>query len=503
MTTRIIEIYISTIKVLRLLDPSDAVLDAVATPVRSYLQRRKDTVRCIVTSLTDENADLYNELKEQQADPGAIGRSSDIAGGGTEDDEDEDGIGGSSSSATWQPRARNTDSVFGGGHGASGSIRFDILGMLISIYGSKELFVKEYRHMLASKLIKNLAYDTSKDLAILERLKLRFGEASMQQCDIMVKDVDESKRLNVTLQGKLYDTLLGQQKKDPLILDKDPSVAKEKASLVDATIVSEHFWPALEPNNGTMLHPSVTKLLETYNDTYSILKQKKQLQWRDQLGLVELELEFPGAEDRAEPQVITFSVSPIHATLILHFHTEDEEEDKDADGDTTMGGSSSSRKNASSRDGKAETPKCYRATELAMLTGLPVANVRHKMKYWVNAGVVLASPINAAASREPTDQNGLNSHVEKPPMSSSSSGSEDILYTAQEVPLTSRSGPGSGAGGATGAAGGGDEDDGYSQSAMASSADDENLKVIQNFIKGMLKNFNTMPLDRIHNMLKM
>ena len=69
MTTRIIEIYISTIKVLRLLDPSDAVLDAVATPVRSYLQRRKDTVRCIVTSLTDENADLYNELKEQQADP--------------------------------------------------------------------------------------------------------------------------------------------------------------------------------------------------------------------------------------------------------------------------------------------------------------------------------------------------------------------------------------------------------------------------------------------------
>ena len=34
-TTRIIEIYISTIKVLRVLDPSDAVLDVVATYVTS------------------------------------------------------------------------------------------------------------------------------------------------------------------------------------------------------------------------------------------------------------------------------------------------------------------------------------------------------------------------------------------------------------------------------------------------------------------------------------
>jgi hypothetical protein len=33
----------------------------------------------------------------------------------------------------------------GSGGGGGGSSRFDILGMLISIYGSKELFVNEYR----------------------------------------------------------------------------------------------------------------------------------------------------------------------------------------------------------------------------------------------------------------------------------------------------------------------------------------------------------------------
>ena len=213
---------------LRLLDPSDAVLDAVATPVRSYLQQRKDTVRCIVTSLTDENADLYNELKEQQSDQ--MGMGAGATGGDMSDGMAEEEGEGGSGNTIWQPRLRNTDTLFGGpwgdgrgwggkhggnkSGGCKGGARpplatgqFDILGMLISIYGSKELFVKEYRCMLANKLIKNLAYDTAKDLAILERLKLRFGESSMQQCDIMVKDVDESKRLNVTVQGKLAETL--------------------------------------------------------------------------------------------------------------------------------------------------------------------------------------------------------------------------------------------------------------------------------------------------------
>ena len=40
-TTQILEIYISTIKVLRLLDPSDVVLEAVTGPVRQYLQNRR------------------------------------------------------------------------------------------------------------------------------------------------------------------------------------------------------------------------------------------------------------------------------------------------------------------------------------------------------------------------------------------------------------------------------------------------------------------------------
>lgn len=44
------------VQALRAVDPTDVLLEAVARPIRAYLRARKDTVRCIVTSLTDENS---------------------------------------------------------------------------------------------------------------------------------------------------------------------------------------------------------------------------------------------------------------------------------------------------------------------------------------------------------------------------------------------------------------------------------------------------------------
>jgi anaphase-promoting complex subunit 2 len=50
---------------LRVVDPSDVLLEAVARPIRAYLRARKDTVRCIVTSLTDENSGTYHNSLSQ------------------------------------------------------------------------------------------------------------------------------------------------------------------------------------------------------------------------------------------------------------------------------------------------------------------------------------------------------------------------------------------------------------------------------------------------------
>lgn len=52
----------SNIQLFRALDESGTLLASVCSPVRLYLRERDDTVRCIVTSLTDEsNTELFEE----------------------------------------------------------------------------------------------------------------------------------------------------------------------------------------------------------------------------------------------------------------------------------------------------------------------------------------------------------------------------------------------------------------------------------------------------------
>jgi anaphase-promoting complex subunit 2 len=134
--------------------------------------------------------------------------------------------------------------------------------MLISIYGSKELFVSEYRLMLADKLLNNLDYNTDREVRNLELLKLRFGEASLHQCEIMIRwasmpslrlrqlgglkarllswiwcrDVDDSKRVNANIHSLLRSNV-------EMATEERPATG-ERA--IDATIVSQHFWPPLQ-----------------------------------------------------------------------------------------------------------------------------------------------------------------------------------------------------------------------------------------------------------------
>lgn len=206
-SSQIIDVYISTIKVLRILDPRDILLDVVARPVRVYLQRRKDTVRCIVANLTDElSGELYEELHRIDAP------QVDYVGD-SEDEIAEAGI-------DWAPRSNKSRL-------ANSSSVGDILSMLISIYGTKEIFVNEYRFMLADKLIaKTGLYETARELKNLELLKFRFGDASLHHCEIMLRDVEDSKRLNKHVSSEF----------------------------LQATVVSQVFWPPLSDDVIT-IHP--------------------------------------------------------------------------------------------------------------------------------------------------------------------------------------------------------------------------------------------------------
>lgn len=77
----------------------------------------------------------------------------------------------------------------------------DIISMIVDIYGSKELFVNEYRSLLAERLLTQLDFNPEKEIRNLELLKLRFGETLLHSCEVMLKDISDSKRINTHIQS--------------------------------------------------------------------------------------------------------------------------------------------------------------------------------------------------------------------------------------------------------------------------------------------------------------
>lgn len=81
----------------------------------------------------------------------------------------------------------------------------DIISMLVNIYGSKDLFVSEYRALLADRILTNFSYDVSNERRYLELLKRRFGESHLHLCDTMLKDVQDSQRMNRHIKDQFVD----------------------------------------------------------------------------------------------------------------------------------------------------------------------------------------------------------------------------------------------------------------------------------------------------------
>uniref|UniRef100_A0A667XKV6 Anaphase-promoting complex subunit 2 n=1 Tax=Myripristis murdjan TaxID=586833 RepID=A0A667XKV6_9TELE len=278
-TSDILTVYISAIKALRELDPSMVILQVACQPIRKYLRTREDTVRQIVAGLTGDAegcSDLASELS--RADPVTLEmQESDDEGSDPEE---------------WTPDP--TDAVTD----KTGSKRrsSDIISLLVSIYGSKEIFIDEYRTVLADRLLHQLNYNTAREIRNVELLKLRFGESHMHYCEVMLKDMADSRRINSNIREE--ESRLGEEEQPPLSLS--------------AMILSSEFWPQLKEEK-LELPPLVCQAMEAYTHRYEKLKAMRTLSWKPHLGSVTLDVEL---EDRV---LTNFTVSPIHAAIILHF----------------------------------------------------------------------------------------------------------------------------------------------------------------------------------------
>ncbi|XP_028268088.1 anaphase-promoting complex subunit 2 [Parambassis ranga] len=278
-TSDILTVYISAIKALRELDPSMVILQVACQPIRKYLRTREDTVRQIVAGLTGDAegcTDLASELS--RGDPVTLEmQDSDEEGNNPED---------------WTPDP--TDAV----PDKMGSKRrsSDIISLLVSIYGSKDIFIDEYRAVLADRLLHQLNYNTAREIRNVELLKLRFGESHMHYCEVMLKDMADSRRINSNIREE--ESRLSDEEQPPLSLS--------------AIILSSEFWPPLKEEK-LELPPLICQAMEAYTHRYEKLKAMRTLSWKPHLGSVTLDVEL---EDRV---LTNLTVSPIHAAIILHF----------------------------------------------------------------------------------------------------------------------------------------------------------------------------------------
>ncbi|KAK9448641.1 uncharacterized protein V1518DRAFT_417800 [Limtongia smithiae] len=286
-TWDIISFYISTIKVLRYIDPRGVLLDKVSRPIRRYLRERDDWVKCVVSGILEVDDPNMSDLSE-------LGKELAAYTGEGDAQVNE----GDLSDMNWVPDPIDAAPDF------RNKRNTDLIGAFLSLYDNKEVFVKEIVSVLASRLLDLHDYDIDKEMMQLELLKLKFGEQELHNCDVMVRDISDSKRVDVNVHQPVDG-------------------AKEVvSSVLHGRMLSQLFWPPLRDRDDLALPADIESELVRYSARYAKLKSGRTLKWMKRLGAVDVTLEL---EDRT----LDMTVTPERASMIYLFqetslHTVDE-----------------------------------------------------------------------------------------------------------------------------------------------------------------------------------
>ncbi|CAI5492277.1 unnamed protein product [Closterium sp. Naga37s-1] len=202
-------------------------------------------------------ADVADDVAGEAGDPGDLSLLEELsraaeggkgeAGGSGEGEEEGAGLGEDLAAAyaaveRWQPDPIDADPWQSSGQAQRAR---DIVRVLAGVFGSREVLLGEYRGMLAERLVGRMGYDTDRDVRTLELLKacwrsgllgalgrtltgtcghlncmlaerlmgragydtdrdvrtlellkLRFGESNLHACEVMLRDMADSKRIN-------------------------------------------------------------------------------------------------------------------------------------------------------------------------------------------------------------------------------------------------------------------------------------------------------------------
>lgn len=406
-TDDILTQYVSAIRTLRELDPVGVILENVCAPLREYLRSREDTIKCIITCLTDQETgpDLAEEL---------FGTDIEVKSTNGSDSE--------SDGEDWMPDPIDAKTDL-----SSKSQRTaDIINILVNIYGSQDMFVSQYRILLADRILTNFSYDVTNERRYLELLKRRFGEHHLHFCDIMLKDIQDSHRINRLIKDEMDKSKDRKDKKMESDRDKikgcgddkkEDDKENEESIEFNSFILSSAFWPTLSEDT-VESPPEVKSLMDTYTEIFKQSKGMRTLEWYNNLGSVELEVEL-------DDGVKSFNATPAQATLILKFQEKEE----------------------------------WNLTDFSKEMNITKTSLRSRIAFWVGQGVIIEKQNDVYAAAQ-----SFQSHMH-----------ESSMYESDDETVTTSS----------------------------QNQKDEELQVYWSYVVGMLTNIGSLPLERIHSMLKM
>ncbi|KAL7057615.1 hypothetical protein AAHC03_016797 [Spirometra sp. Aus1] len=476
-TDQILLGYGCLVRALRVIDPSSVAQDIICQPVAVCLRARDDAVHCIVDRLISPPEDTQqssqavglqqelllptpleveptDELREGDAHLFAHDPSGYVGIGSVSVDVDsEAGLPFSQTTEEldwdrWMP-----DPIEARHHTGLWRRKIDLLSLLVGIYGSKKAFLLEYRNLLSQRLLKMLSFDTDAQLRHLELLKRRFGETDMQECDVMLKDIRDSRRITNYVAEDL------KRSEDEEIQEGDCRTPNEYSAQfpLQAFILSGEYWPEFHREQ-FKLPSGLLKPFEHFTSRFEEVKGNRSVKWMHKLGLVNVDIERDG-------QPVTMDVSPLQAAL-LHLFTL-----------------------------KSRWTLCDLGQELEVT----VSSIRRNLQPFVSLGILeeVVGAMGPPASASVLETYRVCAHRPPAPLRSaitSGTGDSEACNAARpsEINLSIS------------------VDDvsrvvDVETSPVASSRETVNqeLQVFWSYILGMLTNLGGLSLDRIHSMLRM
>lgn len=321
-TLDILRVYISMIRTFHALDHSKVLLGRVVPSLQLYLVQREDAVRMVVTGL------LANPEEVEQAQKASSAMHMHEDGGETEklvelavllnDPDQQRRMDVEEEDLDWDDMDWVPDPVDAGVNYKRPKSE-DVIGTLITTLGSEDVFIKEFQNIIAENLLSRQT-DFPQEQKVMDLLKKRFGEAALQNCEVMIKDVYDSRKVDTHIRR----VELGQPPRPPrqfgtpsvppayMELGKQLDMDEEKQGQVPyhARILSRLYWPNIVQETFLLPQP-VAQQQERYETGYERYKTARKLTWLHQLGQATVELEL---EDRSvNVECKTFEAAVIYA----------------------------------------------------------------------------------------------------------------------------------------------------------------------------------------------